>query len=193
MSRATQGAQLGRLLRRLVDEGLVDSTAVLDGRVVVCDMSRSNPVGLVEVDGRAAFVVKGGTISADGVNPIESEIAFYRWLGARGHGGFGPPVNSQFVPRRGNGHGTACRRGIAARSTCQPTARARIAHRSARTHAGDPPPCPFGTASPFRAASLDPRRAKWARTDHCDRQRACHPHDWGHPSVPSGHSRHRGA
>ncbi len=83
MSRATQGAQLGRLLRRLVDEGLVNSTAVLDGRVVVCDMSRSNPVGLVEVDGRAAFVVKGGTISADGVNPIESEIAFYRWLGAQ--------------------------------------------------------------------------------------------------------------
>jgi Ser/Thr protein kinase RdoA (MazF antagonist) len=82
MSRSAHGAQLARLLRRLVDDGAVDPGAALDGRVTVTDLSRSNPVGLVHVDGCPEVVVKGGTISGDGIDPIRGELAAYRWLSA---------------------------------------------------------------------------------------------------------------
>lgn len=82
MSNSAQGAQLGRLLRRLVDEGFLDARAALEGRVSVMDLSRSNAVGLVHVDGRPLVVIKGGTGSAEGLESIASETAAYRWLSA---------------------------------------------------------------------------------------------------------------
>lgn len=82
MSRGAQGAELGRLLRHLVDEGFIDHDAALDGRVGVTDLSCSNPVGLVHVDGHPTLVVKGGTVSVDGIDPIEAETAAYCWLSA---------------------------------------------------------------------------------------------------------------
>ena len=80
MSRAAHGAQLARLLRRLVNEGVVSAGAARDGRVAVTDLSRSNPVGLVHVDGCPELVAKCGTVSVDGIDPIGGEIAAYRWL-----------------------------------------------------------------------------------------------------------------
>lgn len=80
MSSSAQGAQLGRLLRRLVDEGFLDAGAALEGRVSVTDLSRSNAVGLVHVDGEPLVVVKGGSGSAEGLASIASETAAYRWL-----------------------------------------------------------------------------------------------------------------
>jgi len=80
MSRSADGAQLAKLLRRLVDDGAVDAGAALSGRVTVTDLSRSNPVGLVEVEGFPDVVVKGGTISGDGIDPVQGELAAYRWL-----------------------------------------------------------------------------------------------------------------
>jgi Ser/Thr protein kinase RdoA (MazF antagonist) len=82
LSSSVQGAELGRLLRILVDEGVIDARAVLDGRASVSDLSRSNPVGLVHVDGRPVAVVKGRAASVDGVDPLAAEAAAYRWLAA---------------------------------------------------------------------------------------------------------------
>jgi tRNA A-37 threonylcarbamoyl transferase component Bud32 len=78
---AANGAEVGRLLRRLVDQGVVDAGAALEGRVSVVDLSRSNPVGLVKVDGRPVVVLKGGNVSVDGVDSIGREASAYRWLG----------------------------------------------------------------------------------------------------------------
>jgi Ser/Thr protein kinase RdoA (MazF antagonist) len=82
MRRSAHGAQLARLLRLLVYDGAVDPGAALDGRVTVTDLSRSNPVGLVHVDGCPVVVVKGGTISIYGIDPVRDELAAYRWLSA---------------------------------------------------------------------------------------------------------------
>jgi aminoglycoside phosphotransferase (APT) family kinase protein len=91
VSDSAHGAQLGRLLRLLVDERAIDAHAVLDGRVSVTDLSRSNAVGLVHVDGRPAIVVKAGTVAVDGVDPIAAEAAAYRWLG-------GSPATARCAP-----------------------------------------------------------------------------------------------
>jgi hypothetical protein len=88
---APKGAQLGRLLRWLVDEGVVDADAALDGRVSVADLSRSNPVGLVQVDGRPVVVVKGGNASVDEIESIAGEAAAYRWLS-------GAPETARLAP-----------------------------------------------------------------------------------------------
>jgi hypothetical protein len=80
VSRSAHGAQLAKLLRRLVEDGVVDARAALDGRVTVTDLSRSNPVGLVHLDGYPELVVKGGMVSFDGIDPVGGEIAAYRWL-----------------------------------------------------------------------------------------------------------------
>jgi aminoglycoside phosphotransferase (APT) family kinase protein len=82
VSSGAQGAQLGRLLRRLVDEGLVDADAAMDGRVSMTDLSRSNAVGLFHLDGRPLVVVKGAASLAGELDSIADEAAAYRWLGA---------------------------------------------------------------------------------------------------------------
>jgi Ser/Thr protein kinase RdoA (MazF antagonist) len=81
MSCALRGAQLAKLVRRLVAEGVIDADAARDGRITVTDLSRSNPVGLVCLDGCPEIVVKGGTIARDGVDPVPAELAAYEWLG----------------------------------------------------------------------------------------------------------------
>jgi tRNA A-37 threonylcarbamoyl transferase component Bud32 len=73
------------LLRCLIDDGVVDAAAAVEGRVTVMDLSRSNPVGLVHVDGCPEVVVKGGTASDDGIDPISAEIAAYHWLNTSAH------------------------------------------------------------------------------------------------------------
>ena len=78
---AGHGARLSRLVRDLVDAGVMDAGAALAGRVTVDDLSRSNAVGRVAVDGAPVVVVKGGAGSADGVDPVVAERAAYRWLG----------------------------------------------------------------------------------------------------------------
>jgi hypothetical protein len=82
VSSSVHGAQLGRLLRRLVEDGVIDAGAALEGRVSVADLSRSNAVGLVQVDGRPVVVIKGGTDAADDVGSLAGEAAAYRWLSA---------------------------------------------------------------------------------------------------------------
>jgi hypothetical protein len=66
---------LGRLLRVLVDDGVVDRDAALDGRVAVDDLSHSNPVGLVRVDDVPVAVVKAAS---------EDEAAVCRLAAAAG-------------------------------------------------------------------------------------------------------------
>lgn len=80
MSVRPGGALAGRLLRRLVDVGIVDAGAALDGRVSVVDLSRSNLVSLVSVDGRPVGIVKHGRVAVDEVEPFAAETAAYRWL-----------------------------------------------------------------------------------------------------------------
>jgi aminoglycoside phosphotransferase (APT) family kinase protein len=82
VSGIAQGAQLARLLRRMVDDGVIDAVAALEGRVSVTDLSRSNPVWLAHVDGRPVAVIKGGIASAGEVESVADEAAAYRWLAA---------------------------------------------------------------------------------------------------------------
>jgi aminoglycoside phosphotransferase (APT) family kinase protein len=82
VSASASGADLGRLLRRLVDECIIEAELAMDGRLSVTDLSRSNAVGLVHVDGRPVIVVKAGTACADDVDPVSGEAAAYRWLAA---------------------------------------------------------------------------------------------------------------
>lgn len=76
MSAGPHAARLGRLVRTLVDAGMLDAEAVLDNRVAVRDLSRSNPVGLVHIDERPVMVVK----EAGDRDATAAEAAAYRWL-----------------------------------------------------------------------------------------------------------------
>lgn len=81
MNARSHQAELGHLLRRLVEAGIVDGEAAVDGRVSVTDLSRSHPVGLVEIDDTPVAVVKGrGSATADDLDAIAREEAAYRWL-----------------------------------------------------------------------------------------------------------------
>lgn len=88
------GASPGRLLRRLVDEGIVGGEDALHGRVTVTDLSRSNQVSLVAVDARPAAVVKRSQTEvddADDLDPMGAEVAAYRWLA-------GAPATARLAP-----------------------------------------------------------------------------------------------
>ncbi|HWI70873.1 MAG TPA: phosphotransferase [Baekduia sp.] len=79
MSQSAQGAELGRLLARAVDARQVDPGVILAGRATVVDRSRSNPVGIVCVDGEPVVVLKA---AGAGAAPLDGERAAYRWLGS---------------------------------------------------------------------------------------------------------------
>lgn len=83
MSVGATGTGIGRLLGLLVQAGIVDGDAVMAGRVTATDLSRSNDVGAICVDGRPVAVVKGGSVSADGVDPVLAENAALAWLAGR--------------------------------------------------------------------------------------------------------------
>jgi hypothetical protein len=75
-------APVGRLLRDLVADGLIDVTAAMEGHVWVRDVSRSNSVALIAVAGDPVLVVKQGGIAVDEHEPFAAEAVAYRWLGS---------------------------------------------------------------------------------------------------------------
>lgn len=77
-----RGALAGRLVRRLVDAGLVGIDDAFNGLVSVADLSRSNHVSLVAVGGVGRAVVKHAATAIDGVDPFAAEVAAYQWLTA---------------------------------------------------------------------------------------------------------------
>lgn len=76
----------GPALEQLVQRGLLDGDAVLDGLVVVEPASRSNEVGIVRVAGQATHVLKRPEIGFDGVDPLIAEITAYGVLAGAGEG-----------------------------------------------------------------------------------------------------------
>jgi aminoglycoside phosphotransferase (APT) family kinase protein len=79
-------------VRRLVDAGILDAENVLDGGVSVTDLSRSNEVSLVRVDGQAQAVAKHVSVPVDEIDPFDAELAAYRFLAAE-------PETSAIAPR----------------------------------------------------------------------------------------------
>jgi Ser/Thr protein kinase RdoA (MazF antagonist) len=71
---------------------MVEASDALGGRVSVVDLSRSNLVSLVVVDGRPVAVVKRGRVAVDDVEPFAAEVAAYRWLRAS-------PATAVLAPR----------------------------------------------------------------------------------------------
>jgi aminoglycoside phosphotransferase (APT) family kinase protein len=83
----------GRLLAGLVAHGLVETGDALEGRVVLTDLSRSNPVSAVAIGGTDRFVVKQRGIRVDDVDPMAAEVAAYAWLTDVGLGGIAPSAH----------------------------------------------------------------------------------------------------
>ncbi len=77
------GRAWGGALRRLVESGLVTGDAVVEGRVSIDHLSRSNEVGLVRVDDVPTLVLKRTALALDGVDPHDAELAAYRFLAAQ--------------------------------------------------------------------------------------------------------------
>lgn len=67
-------------LGRLVRAGLIDGEAILQGRLTVESVSRSNQVGIVRIDDHPVVVLKRDEIAVDGVDPFLAEVDAYRWL-----------------------------------------------------------------------------------------------------------------
>jgi hypothetical protein len=85
----------GRLLAGLVARGWVSPAEAIDGVVTLEDVSRSNPVTAVAVNGEPRLVAKQRGIRVDEVDPLTAESNAYRWLAVAGLGSIGPrPLSS---------------------------------------------------------------------------------------------------
>jgi aminoglycoside phosphotransferase (APT) family kinase protein len=68
------------VLAKLVHDGLIETSGVRDRAIAIADVSRSNAVYLVTVDGIDRYAVKQAGPVADEGCSIQAELAIYRWL-----------------------------------------------------------------------------------------------------------------
>ena len=69
-------------MRHLATDGILDGRAVVEGRVTLDDMSRSNEVAMLAVDGEPKAVLKRRGVAVDDVDPLRAEVDCLGWLAA---------------------------------------------------------------------------------------------------------------
>ena len=94
MIHGSQPVSPGRLLAGLVARGYLSAADALDGVVTLEDLSRSNPVTAVAVDGAPRYVVKQRGIRVDDVDPLAAEGVAYGWLASVGLADIAPRARS---------------------------------------------------------------------------------------------------